>query len=92
MGKADKLLGKLVMASDLPDERMPGQTLVEMIEYHQVLIENHQGVRVYETNAVHVKVKFGMVCISGCNLELTRMTKGQLIVTGTIDCVKLVRG
>ena len=92
MGKADKLLGRLALASDLQDERIPGQTLVEMIENHQVLIENHQGVRVYETNSVHVKAKFGMLCISGCNLQLTRMTKGQLIVTGIIDCVKLVRG
>ena len=92
MGKADKFLGKLAMASDLPDERMPGQTLVEIVDSHRVLIENYQGVRVYETNSVHVKVKFGMVCISGCNLELARMTKGQLVITGTIECVKLVRG
>ena len=92
MKKSDGVLSRLVQVSDLPDERLPNQSLVEIIENKRVLIENHQGVRAYETTSIHVKVKFGTVCVSGCKLELTKMSKGQLIITGDIESVKLIRG
>lgn len=86
-----KMLGKLAWAADLPDEPIPGQPLVEIIENRRVLIENHLGVSEYGESLIRVKVKFGTICISGCNLELARMTKGQLIISGVIESVKLDR-
>ena len=58
---------------------------------HRVLIENHQGVAAYGQNQILVNVKFGSVCICGCGLEMMHMTKEQLIVTGRIDSVGLLR-
>lgn len=87
-----KMLGKLAWAADLPDEPIPGQPLVEIIENRRVLIENHLSVSEYGESLIQVKVKFGTICISGCNLELARMTKRQLIITGMIESVKLNRG
>lgn len=86
-----KMLGKLAWTADLPDEPIPGQPLVEIIENCRVLIENHLGVSEYGASLIRVKVKFGTICISGCNLELARMTKGQLIISGVIESVKLDR-
>ena len=83
---------RLIFAADLPDAPMPGQPLVEIYGQDRVLIENHQGVTQYGKEVICIKVKFGQVCISGCQLELARMTKGQLVITGRIDGVGLFRG
>jgi sporulation protein YqfC len=83
---------KLAWAANLPDEPTPGEPLVEIIGNRQVLIENHNGVSEYGESLIRVKVKFGTICVSGCNLELARMTKGPLIISGLIESVKLNGG
>lgn len=76
---------------DLPEETGPLETLVEIAGYRRVLIEHHSGVTEYGRHRICVKVKFGFVCVTGERLELTRMTKEQLIVSGCIDCISLER-
>ena len=90
--KSDSLVHKLAFAADLPDEPIPGRPLVEIVDHSRVLIENHMGVTEYGENLIRVKVKFGSICVCGCNLELSRMTKGQLIISGHIEAVQLCRG
>lgn len=91
MKQNGSFLGKVVMGADLPGEVLPGQPLVEITEDCRVLIENHSGVTLYGYREIHIKVGFGKVCISGSGLELARMTKQQLVITGHIDCVTLQR-
>ena len=83
---------RLRNAAALPDEPLPGLPLVEIAGQQRVLIENHRGVVEYGPQTIRVKVKFGQICISGTGLELARMTKGQLIISGRIDSVHLIRG
>jgi sporulation protein YqfC len=91
MAKPSKLLHGLTWAVDLPDEPIPGQPLVEIAGNSRVLVEHHMGVTEYGENHIRVKVKFGSVCVCGSKLELARMIKGQLVITGCIECVKLDR-
>ena len=76
---------------DLPGESFPGQVLVEIAGSNRVLIEHHQGVREYSRQKIGVKVKFGVVEVCGNCLELRCMTREQLVISGQIDCVTLVR-
>lgn len=76
---------------DLPDEALPAHALVEIIDDSRVLIEHHRGVTQYGREQICVKVKKGFVCVTGTCLELKRMTKTQLIITGRIGCVRLER-
>lgn len=76
---------------DLPDEPGPGQTLVEIAGHSRVLIEQHCGVVQYGPQTICVRVKFGFITVSGHCLELTRMTRHQLIISGRIDGVRLER-
>lgn len=92
MDKSGRLFDRLAMSADLPDEPFPGRALVEIIDNRRVLIENHRGVSEYSTTLVRVKVKFGSVCVCGSKLELTRMSKGQLVISGIIEAVRLNRG
>ena len=92
MSKGRSFLYRLTDAAQLHDEAIPRLPLVEIMNDQRVLIENHQGVVEYGANQISVRVKFGAVTVCGCNLELARMMKGQLIVTGRIDSVHLLRG
>lgn len=92
MRQRRSIFERLTMAADLPDEAIPRLPLVEIAGDRRVLIENHLGVVAYGTEQICVKVTYGTLSVCGCNLELARMTKGQLIVSGMIDKVVLNRG
>jgi sporulation protein YqfC len=73
------------------DVPIPGLPLVEIVDVGRVLIENHLGVTQYGDHSICVKVKYGSIEVSGSNLILSRMTKGQLVISGVVDCVRLLR-
>ena len=67
------------------------QTIVEILGDRRILIENHRGVVTYSKEKILVKVKYGTVSVCGRNLELTSMTKDQLVIFGNIQCISLHR-
>ncbi len=79
-------------AADLDTEPCPNQPLVELSGTKRVLVENHQGICAYGQEEIQIKVSYGSLIIKGSELELTCMTKEQLIITGYIDAVLLFRG
>lgn len=72
-------------------DAIPGLPVIEIAGDRRVLIENHQGVAAYGKEKILVHVKYGLVCICGCNLEMMHMTKEQLVIYGRIDSVGLQR-
>ncbi len=92
MGKGHYLLERLADGADLAAEPLPGQPIVEIAGDRRVLIENHFGVKEYHRERITVKVKYGCVSVCGCQLELMRMTREQLVICGRIDGVSLQRG
>lgn len=73
----------------LPDETIPGQTLIEIYGNQRVLIEHHKGVVQYSTERILVRMKQGILGIYGSNLHLCRMIPSQLIICGQVYCIKL---
>jgi len=92
MGNKRSFIERMVTAVDLQDEPLPGLPLVEIAGERRVLIENHRGVMEYGTQTIRVKVKFGHICVCGSGLELSRMNRGQLVISGRVDAVQLIRG
>lgn len=90
--KGQNWLEKLMDEMDLPGENVPGQPLVELAGDQRVLVENHRGVTEYGHEQIRIRVKYGELCVCGRGLEMIRMSKQQLIITGLIDTVHLVRG
>lgn len=74
----------------MPDESLPGQPLIELCGNSRVLIENHSGVAMYTTQQIHIRVKFGLVCIQGLALRLCQMQGQQIVITGKIGEIKLL--
>lgn len=91
MKNAKNLLERMTFAADLPGESIPGTPLVELAGNRRVLIEHHHGVTEYGCGEIRVKVSYGQVCICGSGLELARMTKEQLVITGSIDAITLIK-
>ena len=82
---------RLAEEMEMDELSLPGQPLLEICGEHRVLIENHRGVSRYGVEGICVRVSYGEIAVCGCNLELTRMTKGQLLIHGRIDSVTLIR-
>lgn len=77
--------------ADLHGESLPGVPIIEIAGDRRVLIERHSGVVEYGSERIRIRVRYGVICIMGRGLELTRMTKQQLIISGQIDCIQLQR-
>lgn len=92
MASKHNIYRRICDAADLPDEPLPNQPLVEIVGCDRLLIENHKGVLKYGTQCIHIRVRFGQICITGTRLELTRMTKGQLIISGDLQEIRFIRG
>ena len=86
------LVQRLVDGAELFAEPLPGVSIVELAGEHRVLIERHGGMTEYSRERISVKVSYGILRVYGCGLELTKMTREQLVITGKIDCVQLHRG
>lgn len=86
------LFDRFTVAADLPSEPLPGLPIVELAGDSRIIIENHRGITEYGRCRISVKVNFGCVCICGEGLELARMAKEQLVITGRIDNIAVFRG
>ncbi len=82
---------RLMDETELTQSPLPGQCIVEIAGERRVLIENHQGVKGYGRERIVVKVKYGTVTVCGDGLEMMRMTKEQLVISGRIDGIQLKR-
>ena len=91
MKNRKNILDKVALKAELPGECAPGAPLVEIVEDRRVLIENHRGVVNYTCNEICVKVSYGQICVLGSYLQLARMTKHQLVITGQIEGLTLNR-
>ena len=82
---------RLADGMDLPGEPIPGQPLAELAGDRRLLIEHHRGVTQYSREQICVKVSYGHIQVCGCCLELSRMTAEQLVISGQIRQITLLR-
>lgn len=76
---------------DLCGEPMPGLPIVELAGDSRVLIERHRGIVEYGTEQIAVRVRYGILTITGRELHMLCMTKEQLVISGCIDSISIER-
>ena len=91
MGQKGKWIQRLADGIDLPGEPLPGQPIVELAGDGRVLVENHRGVTQYSREEICIRVSYGHIRVEGRGLELSRMTREQLVISGRIDGIRIVR-
>lgn len=89
MRRTNHLFDRMSLAANVYSEAMPGVPLIEISGCHRFLLENHHGIIAYCDKEIRAKVSYGYVCICGSGLELAKMTKEQLVITGMITSVSL---
>lgn len=82
---------RLADRADLQGEVLPCQPLVEILGEKRILIEHHGGVTEYSREKIQIKMRYGCLCICGSSLELARMNADQLIISGRIDSLSIIR-
>lgn len=86
------MMERMVEVASRTGEPILLQPLVELCSDRRVLIEHHQGIGAYSSEAVNVNVRFGTIRIIGSNLVICKMTADQLVITGGIDAIMLEKG
>lgn len=89
--KQRRWMDRIVETADLQGEPVPGQPIVEVFGEHRILIEHHGGVTEYSLERIQVKMRYGCLCICGGGLALAHMSAQQLVITGRIDSISLIR-
>ena len=67
-------------------------SLIEVLDNHRVLIENHKGIAAYGCNEIRVRVHDGYNCIMGSRLELNRISNEKVVIEGNVECIRFCRG
>lgn len=91
MQKKKFFIQQLLDRSNLTEENIPGNPIVELLGESRVLIENHRGITEYGLSRICVQVNYGFLCVIGGNLKLRHVTKHKLLITGEICNIEVVR-
>ena len=91
MGERGKWAEKLQRQMALSQEPIPGVPLIEITGQNRILIENHRGVCCYSRELIRVRVQYGEISITGTGLDMARMSREVLVITGRMDCITLHR-
>ena len=87
-----KFLQRLSDKTDISEDVIALQPLLEVCGFHRVLIEQQRGVIEYGREKITVRVKGGAYSIQGKQLTLCRMCDRQLLVRGDIESIVMLRG
>ncbi len=74
----------------LPSEVL-GASQIEITGSRQVLLLGHKGIRLYSETEILVDLMDCAVRVSGNNLGIQAMTKQELLISGSLDCVSFLR-
>ena len=85
------ILTKSIIAAELDTDLAPSASIIELTDNNRVLIERHLCITEYTTHTICVRMKFGNVQIEGMDLMIDKMCKDQLVVSGQIYCIHLLR-
>ena len=68
-----------------------GVPLIEITGNTRILIENHRGVISYSFDEICIKVCSGIIEIVGDKMQIQCMSKERIIISGSIDSVRMLR-
>ena len=89
MFRRHNFLKSVLNFADMESELQPRVPVVELAGNRRVLIENHHAVIDYASDEIRVKVDSGEISVQGCDLQLAKLAKEQLVITGRVRCVAL---
>jgi len=65
--------------------------LVEIYNQKRVLIEHHNGIESYGNTDIQIKTRNGRITVKGNHLQMIKICKEKLVITGEIHAVSFGR-
>lgn len=90
--KRNRIVDGITKTMDQMGEPVPGETLTELYGGRRVLIEHHKGITEYRSDRIQVRTRRGCLCVTGCGLEIQKMSGDVLVITGRIDGISVFHG
>lgn len=90
MGKWNNFKSKIADDLEIPNSVMSDNFGLRMHGNNKVVIENHQGITVYENEEVGIKTKNQYIYIKGSKFKIEEISTDKLIIKGNIDEIKFV--
>ena len=90
--KRNTAIHRFAQRTLLQGELIPTRPLLELCGFERMLIENHQGIMEYGHERIRIRVKNGLICVSGKQLQLCMMSASRLVIAGIVEEIKLDRG
>ena len=82
-------LARLSGALDLPGDLIAGVPRVELTGCGEAVIEQHRGIAHFSPDEVCIRVRGGIVRVTGSSLSIRRMNRAQIALTGCVAAVAL---
>lgn len=78
--------------AELDDGTLLPRTLAELYGNDRLLVERHRGILSYGTECIRVAATYGILTVTGADLRLCCMSRSQLVIRGSIGCVRVEGG
>jgi len=91
MGELKQVLWDLSNRAGIPIELLPGIPSIELAGDRAIMIETHCGIGAYTEEQIVVLLKIGSVTVEGTGLQLHRMDRSKIVITGRICNICLER-
>ena len=85
----NKIRSKLADELEIPDNVMSNNFDIRIQGNKRVIIENHVGVLIYESDIIHIKTKIQNIIIKGAKLKIGEITDFYIIVNGEIKEIQI---
>lgn len=83
--KTKRKLNRLDSILEMPKEISSNEPKITILGFEEMLIENYKGILDYQEFFIRINTHIGILNINGYNLDLTEMTKDDILVTGKIE-------
>lgn len=82
-----RILTTLAERFDLPADIAAGLPRIELDGDGACTLDRHHGILAYHTEQIVIALNIGTLTVEGSGLELRRMHREQLRITGRIRCI-----
>ena len=86
--RKEKKPNKMTEFLDIPKEIGSNQPKITAAGFNEILIENYRGILEYESYLIRISTHIGTIGVNGIDLELTKMTTDDVLITGRVDSVE----
>ena len=76
---------------EIPEEVYTNVPKITITGFSEIILENYKGILEYEEFFASISTHIGIVNINGYNLNLEKMTKDDIKITGKIESIELDR-